>query len=147
MTQAKPDRAAITGGKLGIFPATTAMPDRADGVDNMFRSEPVSAGNLGIAGLAAAKHATFVEQLRSRRPVDGTIDAATAQERRIGGVDDSVNAQGRNVSDDDFESLLKAQAEAAAWTATPLSAKSCCNSPAWNISRMMSQPPTNSPLT
>jgi hypothetical protein len=28
-----------------------------------------------------------------------------------------------------------------------LSANSCCNSPAWNISRMMSQPPTNSPFT
>jgi hypothetical protein len=28
-----------------------------------------------------------------------------------------------------------------------LSAKSCCSSPAWNISRMISQPPTNSPLT
>ena len=30
---------------------------------------------------------------------------------------------------------------------TPLSASNCCNSPAWNISRMMSQPPMNSPLT
>jgi hypothetical protein len=28
-----------------------------------------------------------------------------------------------------------------------LSASNCCSSPAWNISRMMSQPPTNSPLT
>jgi hypothetical protein len=28
-----------------------------------------------------------------------------------------------------------------------LSAKSCCSSPAWNISRMISQPPRNSPLT
>jgi ABC-type dipeptide/oligopeptide/nickel transport system permease component len=30
--------------------------------------------------------------------------------------------------------------------AMPLSFKVCCNSPAWNISRTMSQPPTNSPL-
>ena len=35
----------------------------------------------------------------------------------------------------------------AADLARPLSAKSCCSSPAWNISRVMSQPPTNSPLT
>ena len=34
-----------------------------------------------------------------------------------------------------------------AFTATPLSLSSCCNSPAWNISRTMSQPPTNSPFT
>ena len=31
--------------------------------------------------------------------------------------------------------------------AKPLSLSSDCSSPAWNISRMMSQPPTNSPLT
>ena len=40
-----------------------------------------------------------------------------------------------------------AQAEVSAFTATPLSLSVCCNSPAWNISRTMSQPPTNSPFT
>ena len=85
--------------------------------------------------------------------MDRTIDAATAQQRRIRGVDDGVNAQGRDVGDDDFQPRRadlargETQAEAAALTVTPLSARSCCNSPAWNISRMMSQPPTNSPLT
>jgi hypothetical protein len=85
--------------------------------------------------------------------MDRAIDAATAQQRRIRGVDDGVNAQGRNVGDVDFQPRRadlargETQAEAAALTVTPLSAKSCCSSPAWNISRMMSQPPTNSPLT
>ena len=31
--------------------------------------------------------------------------------------------------------------------ATSFSSSSCCNSPAWYISIMMSLPPTNSPLT
>jgi hypothetical protein len=85
--------------------------------------------------------------------MDRTIDAATAEQRRVRGVDDGVNAQGRDVGDDDFQPRRadlargETQAEAAALTVTPLSARSCCNSPAWNISRMMSQPPTNSPLT
>ncbi|SCB42221.1 hypothetical protein GA0061102_103637 [Rhizobium miluonense] len=35
----------------------------------------------------------------------------------------------------------------AARTLMPFSWKCCCNSPAWNISRTMSQPPMNSPLT
>ena len=85
--------------------------------------------------------------------MDGAIDTAAAEQGIVRGVDDGVNAQRRDVGDDDFE-LRRAdparsptQAEAAALTATPLSARSCCNSPAWNISRMMSQPPTNSPLT
>ena len=85
--------------------------------------------------------------------MDSAIDAATAEQRGIGGVDDSVNAKRGDVGNDDFEprptelARGRDQAEAAALMVTPLSAKSCCSSPAWNISRMMSQPPTNSPLT
>jgi hypothetical protein len=85
--------------------------------------------------------------------MDRAIDAASAKQRRIRRVDDGVNAQRCNVGNDDFEprgselARGEAQADAAALATTPLSASSCCNSPAWNISRMMSQPPTNSPLT
>jgi hypothetical protein len=85
--------------------------------------------------------------------MDRAIDAAPAEQRRIRGVDDGVNAQTRDIGNNNFQPGLAdqargvAQAEAAALTVTPFSANSCCNSPAWNISRMMSQPPTNSPLT
>jgi hypothetical protein len=85
--------------------------------------------------------------------VDRAVHATAAQQRCVGRVDNGVNAQCRNVGDDNFEprraelSRREAQAEAAALSSTPLSANSCCNSPAWNISRMISQPPTNSPLT
>jgi hypothetical protein len=85
--------------------------------------------------------------------MDRAIDAATAEQRAIRGVDDRVNAERRDVGDDDFQPRRpelargEAQADAAALTVTPLSASNCCSSPAWNISRMMSQPPTNSPLT
>ena len=83
--------------------------------------------------------------------MDRAIDAAPAQERRIGGVDDGVNAKCGDVSYDDLE--LAPPIRRVSWvtcqaaTATPFSENSCCNSPAWNISRMMSQPPTNSPFT
>ena len=85
--------------------------------------------------------------------MDGAVNATPAEQRRVGGVDDGVNAQCRDVGDDDFKPCVtdparrQAQPQAEALTATPLSENSCCNSPAWNISRMMSQPPTNSPLT
>ena len=83
--------------------------------------------------------------------MDRSIDPAAAKQRRVCRVDDGVNAQRCNVGNDDFEprgsELARGEAQADAVTTTPLSAKSCCNSPAWNISRMMSQPPTNSPLT
>jgi hypothetical protein len=85
--------------------------------------------------------------------MDRTIDAAPTEQGRIRCVDDGVNAQGGDVGNYDFQPRLAdlarggAQAEAAALTTTPLSVNSCCNSPAWNISRMISQPPMNSPLT
>ena len=115
--------------------------------------ETIPFGDLGIAGLAAVQHAAFKNKLRPRGPMDRTIDTTAAQQRRIGGVDDGVNAKRCNISDDDFQPRVaelarrEPQADAAALATTPLSANSCCNSPAWNISRMMSQPPTNSPLT
>jgi hypothetical protein len=85
--------------------------------------------------------------------MDSAVKAAPAEERRICGIDDGVNAQRDDVGNNDVQPRLadrarsKIQAGAAALTVTPLSANSCCNSPAWNISRIMSQPPTNSPLT
>ena len=115
--------------------------------------ETIPFGDLGIAGLAAVQHAAFKNKLRPRGPMDRTIDTTAAQQRRIGGVDDRVNAKRCNIGDDDFQPRVaelarrEPQADAAALATTPLSANSCCNSPAWNISRMMSQPPTNSPLT
>ena len=115
--------------------------------------KPIALGDFGVAGRAAIERAAFGEQFGPGRAMDRAIDATPAEQRRIRGVDDGVNAQGRDVGNDDFKPRLaelarsRLQAEAAALTVTPLSANSCCNSPAWNISRMMSQPPTNSPLT
>jgi len=95
--------------------------------------------------------AQFGQQFGPGRPMDRAIDTAAAKQRRIRRVDDGVNAQCGDVGNNDFQprraNLAHRQAQAVALIATPLSANSCCNSPAWNISRMMSQPPTNSPLT
>jgi hypothetical protein len=130
-----------------------AVPNRSDRMDDMPRRQPVAFGDLGIAGFAATKRAALCEQLGSGGAMDRTIDAASTKQRDIGGVDNGVNAQCCDVGDDDFESRRtdvaggRCQAEAGAAVVTPLSANNCCSSPAWNISRMMSQPPTNSPLT
>ena len=146
-------RGDSTRRKRLILAVAAAVPDRPDGVDHMPRRQPIALGDLGVAGLAAMQRAAFGEQLRTGCAMDRAVDAAAAEQRGIGGVDDGVNAQRRDVGNDDFEPRRaepargEAQAEAAALTATPLSANSCCSSPAWNISRMMSQPPTNSPLT
>jgi hypothetical protein len=146
-------RAAIAGGEQFILACVAAVPDRTNGMDHVPGRQPISAGDYGIAGRAAIQRAALGKQFGAGRPMDGAIDAAPAKERRIRGIDDGVNAQRCDVGNDDFQPRLadlargRTQAEAAALTVTPLSANSCCSSPAWNISRMMSQPPTNSPLT
>ena len=46
------------------------------------------------------------QQLRSRRPVNGAVDASTSKERLVGGVDDGVNVQARDVSLDQISVQL-----------------------------------------
>ena len=153
MALAQFDGAGVTRGERGIFALAALIPNRTDGMNHMPCRQPITSGNFGAAGLAPIQGTAFGEKLRSSRAMDGAIDAPAAEQRGIPGVDDGVNAKRRDVGDDDFQprradlACRPIQAEAAALIVTPLSANSCCSSPAWNISRMMSQPPTNSPLT
>ncbi len=153
MGLAEIDRATIARCKREILAMAAAAPDRADGMNHMPRRQTVCQSDFGVAGLAAMQRAAFGEQLRPGRTMDSAINAAAAEQRTIRGVDDGVDAERRDIRDGDVESRRtelarrQTQAEAAAPTVTPLSASSCCSSPAWNISRIMSQPPTNSPLT
>ena len=92
----------VAGGELLPLTALTAVPHRADGVDNVAARQAVSAGDLGLAGSAAAQRPALLEQLRSRRTVDAAIHAASTQQRLIRRVDDSVHAHFRDiVSNDD----------------------------------------------
>jgi hypothetical protein len=119
----------------------------------MARRQPVTSGDFGLPRLAPTERTAFREKLRPGGAMDRPIHAPTTEKRTVGGVDDDVNAQCRDVGDNDFKprrgelARSPAQADTGALTVTPLSASSCCSSPAWNISRMMSQPPMNSPLT
>ena len=150
---AKFDRAAVARRQRLVFALAAAVPDRAYGMNHMPSRQKIALGDFGAAGFAAMEGAAFGEKIWAGRTMDCTVHATTAEQRTVRGVDDGVNAQSCNVGDGDFQPRRtdlprrQNQAVAGALTVTPLSARSCCNSPAWNISRMMSQPPTNSPLT
>jgi hypothetical protein len=49
------------------------------------------------------ERAAFGKKLRSGRAMNRAVDATTAEQRRVRGVDDGVNAQARDVGDDDFQ--------------------------------------------
>jgi hypothetical protein len=81
--------------------------------------------------------------------MDRAVDAAATKQRRVGGVDDRIGGECGDVGDDDLDSRRPDPANEGAQAAAlmPLSVNSFCSSPAWNISRTMSQPPMNSPFT
>src|SRR3954451_3677254 len=112
------------------------MPDRSDRVNDMPGGKSVAFGDLGIACCAATEGTAFSQQLRPGRAMNRAVDTAAAEQRFIRSVDDGVNVKCGDVAGDDFEppagdfARCRGQAEAGAAVATPLSANSCCNSPA-----------------
>src|SRR5262249_50055506 len=72
--------------------------DRTDGVDDEPRGQAVAAGEPGLPGGAAADEPTLLDELRPRGAVDGAVDTAAAQQRRVRRVDDRVADAARDVA-------------------------------------------------
>ena len=64
--------------------------DGADGVKDVFCGQSTCAGGNGTAGGTAADFATFGHDGWATGAVNGSIDATTTCEARVGGVDDGV---------------------------------------------------------
>ena len=97
------DVAAIARGeKLGLALAA-ATPDRADRVNDVSRGEAIAPSDPRMPRGAPAEAATFLEQLRARRPVDGAVYAAAAQQRGVGRVDYGVHRERGDVGLDRAE--------------------------------------------
>lgn len=63
-----------------------AAPDRPDRVDDVARSQSVTARDLRLPRLAAIECAAFFEKARPCRPVYRAIDTAATEQRRVGGT-------------------------------------------------------------
>jgi hypothetical protein len=53
------DRAAIARRQQGVLALSAAVPDRADGMDDMPRRQPITPGDLGVTGGAAMEGAAL----------------------------------------------------------------------------------------
>src|SRR5262249_6179539 len=93
----------ITGREQVVLALAAAAPHRADGVDDVLGFQAIAAGDLGGTGVAAAERAAFGEKLRSGGAMDGTVDAAAAEQCPVGGVDDGPDIERGDVRDADFE--------------------------------------------
>jgi hypothetical protein len=86
------DRTGVARGQRLIFAPATAVPNRADGVDDMPRRQPMAGRDFGVTGLATIEGSAFGQEFGAGSAVNRAIDATAAEQRRVGGVDDSVNA-------------------------------------------------------
>src|SRR5581483_12083980 len=82
-----------------------AAPHRTDGVNHVARAQAEAGRHLGVAGLAAAERAARLEQFAPGRAMDRAVHAAAAEQRRVGGVDDGVDVQRRQVALPDLDAL------------------------------------------
>jgi len=103
-----PGRVAAFTTQIGFLPGArdalaAATPHRAHGVDDVFGFEAIAAGDLGGTGVAAAERATFGEKLRPSGAMDGAVDAAAAEQRSVGSVDDCPDLKRGDIRDADFE--------------------------------------------
>jgi len=84
--------AAVAACEEIVFIAVASMPDGADGVEDPFGRESETGSGLGVAGGAALKFAAGSKKFGAGGAMNGSIDAATAEERGIRGVHDRVNS-------------------------------------------------------
>src|SRR5579859_6175410 len=103
MNLAERDGAAIAGRQQFILAAPAAAPYRPHRMDHILGRQPVSARDLGVAGLPAAQRAALGKELGASRAMNRAIDTAAAQKRRVRRVHDGVNAERGDVSNNDFE--------------------------------------------
>ena len=61
----------------------------------------MAAGDACFTRRTAAEPPAFFEQPRARRPVDGPVDAAAAEQALVRGVDDRVDRLARDVAADE----------------------------------------------
>ena len=96
-------RGAIAGGEQLLLALVAAAPDRTDRMNDVPGLEAIAAGDLGGTGVATAQRLALGQQLRSGGAMDGAVDAAAAEQRRFGGIDDGVDVERRDVGDADLE--------------------------------------------
>jgi hypothetical protein len=97
------DCTAVARRQCIILALAAAVPNRADCMNHMPGRQPISSGNLDVAGRAALECTALIQQFRPGRAMDSTIDAAAAEQRRIGGVNDRVDVKRGDVSDNDLK--------------------------------------------
>ncbi len=94
----------IAGGEELGFAVVAVVPYGTHRVDDVFRRQAVTFGDLGLARFATAEGHAFFQQGGAGGSMDGAVDAASAEQGFVGGVYDGVHLEACEVTlgDGDF---------------------------------------------
>jgi hypothetical protein len=87
----------IATGKQFPFSVFSAMPHRANGMNDKSGGQAITPGQFCLAGLATVEQAALAEKFRTGSAMDCPIDPSAAKQRAVSGVDNGVNGQDRDV--------------------------------------------------
>jgi len=90
-------RMGIAGGEQCRLAVLSIPPNGAYGVDDEAGGEAKARAYFGLPRGAAVECAAIGQQLRTGGAVDGSVNATATQKAAVGGVDNSVDGQCRNV--------------------------------------------------
>ena len=81
MLARKIERVAITACQQRMFVGDAAHPHRPDRMDDRARFQIIAMRDFGVARVAAAERAAFLQQFGSCGAVDRAVDSAAAEQR------------------------------------------------------------------
>ena len=100
-------RCCVAGAQDIPLTPGTVHPDRADGMNNILRGEPEGRGHRRAARLNLADLPPGRQQLRlPGGMIDCAVGASADDRRRVGGVDNNIRADLRNVIPDNLKRHL-----------------------------------------
>src|SRR4051794_10594815 len=97
------DRARVTGSEQLCLAGSAAVPDWADGVDDVTCRQVSGPCRLRVARLAAPEPAAFLQDGGAAGAMDRSVDPAAAEQARVRGVDDRVDVLLRDVAGDELD--------------------------------------------
>lgn len=76
-------------------------------MNDVFGGEVVALGEPTFADGAAVKRQTLVQEPAPCCPVDGAVNAGAAQKGLVGGINDGIDLQRRDVAQNDADAFLR----------------------------------------
>src|SRR6516165_11572907 len=104
----KPEAIRVAGRKQQILVAHTSAPDGTHCVDHVTGRQAEAWRDLRLPGLAAAKRGTSRAELGPGGAVNRTVDSPAAKQCSVGGVDNGIKVECRDVAFDNVDAVSHA---------------------------------------